>query len=450
MQYKGHYFVIDTSALLFDPSVLTYFSGNTAVIPVSVIQELDKHKDRIDHIGSLARLINRQLYDLKKLGNLNSGVKDEKSLVTIKVVQEQLEDVPHSLDKNIPDDRILSVCFTLIKQKINIKKIHLISNDLNLSLKASAYDIDTFDFQPENKYLNPTYTGFREIKLSEAMDINSMFSPEGHMECPIELNAEENECFVVTDLLENKEVFKCRHKQGSLYKIKDSLKCYKIKPLNNEQLFALDLLLDPEIKLVTLTGLAGSGKTLLSVAAGLVQSIEPDYRKYERLIISRSLVVLSGRDKMGFLPGDIKEKLDPYLIPLRDAMDFILGEKSNALEYLTAKATGTNINTHNKPKVEIEPLQFIKGRTLRNAFFIVDEAQNLSLAEVKTIVSRIGENSKIVLLGDSDQIDNPYLNKTNNGLSQVIEKFKGSKLYGHVSLKEGVRSALAHEAALRL
>lgn len=444
--YKGHYFVIDTSALLFDPTALTYFDGGTVLISVSVVQELDKHKDRSDHIGAIARSINRQLYELKKIGNLTTGVK--KDGVTIKIIQENLDDIPNTLDRHSMDDKILSVCFTLLKQKTKKNKVHLVTNDLNLSLKAAAYDIDSFDFQPETRYLEPEYKGFRNI---DSVEVDTQkFYKDRKIVCPDKLNPAENEFFYFTNPTTKGGLFRSIYREGFLHKLDDNVRCYKIKPLNNEQLYAMSLLLDPTIKLVTLTGYAGTGKTLISIAAGLVQCIEPDYRKYEKLIISRSLTVLAGKDKLGFLPGSLKEKLDPYLIPLRDAVDFVLGEKANALDYLTATATGPNMNIHNKPKVEIEPLQYIKGRTLRNSFFIVDEAQNLSLAEVKTIISRIGEDSKIILLGDADQIDNPYLNKINNGLSQVIEKFKGCKIYGHVDLKEGVRSALATEAAERL
>ena len=224
------------------------------------------------------------------------------------------------------------------------------------------------------------------------------------------------------------------------------------KPLNNEQKFAIDLLLDPKIKLVTLTGLAGSGKTLISVAAGLAQTLEHP-QEYDRLVISRSLVLLSGKDKLGFLKGGVQEKLAPYLLPLKDAIDQLMPD-SDAFDYLTA----TNFNdpdsngssSKSKPKIEIEPLQYIRGRSLRDVYFIIDESQNLTLNEVKTIVSRAGEGTKIILLGDLHQIDNPYISKSTNGLAQVIERFKDSKIAGHISLREGVRSALATEAAEKL
>lgn len=443
MSFKNQYFVIDTSALLFDPTSLTYFTEGTVLLPVSVIQELDKHKDRQDHIGSIARSLNRQLYELHKLGDLSAGIKCPKFNVTIRVVKEDLNDVPPSLDKNCMDDRILSVCLTYLKVKSRKNKVSLLTNDLNLSLKAAAYGVKNFDFQPEAKYFEAEYKGHRELIYTEDLNVNNLFIPEERkIECPKTLNAIENEFFFIKKQ-DGKGVARCVNKNGFLHKLDDNLRAYKIKPLNNEQLFALHLLMDPKVKVVALTGLAGSGKTILSCAAGLIQTIEPDKRKYEKLILSRSLVVLAGKDKLGFLPGTAKEKLDPYLIPLRDAIDFILGHKANALDYFTATATGHDMSEPNKPRIEIEPLQYIKGRTLRSAYFIVDEAQNLSLQELKTIISRTDEFSKIILLGDADQIDNPYLNKTNNGLIQVIERFKGSHLFGHVALQEGIRSDVA-------
>lgn len=448
MKYKNHIFVVDTSALLFDPSSLTFFSGNTLVIPVSVLEELDKHKDRLDQVGTNGRIVIRKLHELKKLGTLSKGVLDPESNVTVRLFEEQLEDMPESLKSDLADNRILSVAMTLLKTKKNAGKVHLITNDSNLGLKAAAFNIHSFEFQPESIYVKTEYPGYREIEESEDLVINKLYKTK--IKAPESLDAQENEYFLIKNSASGQSIL-CVNKKGYIQKINNDLKVYDIKPLNYEQRFAMDLLMDPDIKLVTLTGLAGSGKTLLSVAAGLAQCIEEN-AIYDRLVISRSLVVLSGKDKLGFLKGSLKEKLDPYLLPLKDAVDQVVGEGSGGFEYLTA----TTVEEPNgkvkqtKPKIEIEPLQYIRGRTLRNAFFIIDEAQNLTKQEVKAIISRAGEGSKIILLGDTHQIDNPYLSKTTNGLAQVVEGFKGSRIAGHVSLREGVRSELATEAAERL
>ena len=445
---KNHYYILDTSALLFDPSSLTYFKNNYVVIPAAVIEELDKHKERMDEVGSNARSVNRALYKLKDLGKLTIGVKDKDSSVTIILMDGDLEDIPASLDKSKADNRILGICFSIIKtKKIDNNKVHLITNDLNLGLKAQIYGIDSNEFKPEEKYQITDYIGYREIDDTDITSIDSIYA-NGKIIIPKKFNAIENEYFLIKNHI-SKQSVRCVHKDGFLHKINsDKQKCYNIKPLNNEQVYAMDLLLNPDIKIVSLTGLSGSGKTLISVAAGLAQCLEKS-KNYDRLIISRSLVLLSGRDKLGFLKGSLREKLDPYMLPLKDAIDQVVGENSGAFEYLTA-TTFDNVQRSNKPKIEVEPLQYIRGRSLKNAFFIVDEAQNLTINEVKAITTRMGDNAKLILLGDTDQVDNPYLSRSTNGLSQVIEKFKGSKLAGHIYLKEGVRSQLSKEAAERL
>jgi PhoH-like ATPase len=447
---KNNYFILDTSALLFDPNSLTYFKDNYVYIPVSVIQELDKHKDRLDNVGQNARQVNRKLHDLKKLGKLSGGVKDPESGVSIKLVPDGQDNIPDSLDKTQPDNRILGACFALINKNKKLKnKVHLVTNDLNLGLKAEAFGINNFEFQPDTVYKSTNYIGHREVEEAEDLVINEIYKKDKYP-CPDRLKAINNEFFLIKNPV-TKQSVRCIYREKFLYKLSKEIKCYDLKPLNNEQFYALNLLLDPEIKLVTLTGIAGSGKTLLSMAAGLFQCIEKDHL-YEKLIVSRSLVLLSGKDKLGFLKGGLDDKLRPYVLPLRDSLEQVLGDDSggnSSWEYLTG--TGTPIgNKPIKPKIEIEPLQFIRGRSLRNAYFICDESQNLSLGEVKAIVSRMGENSKIIMLGDIQQVDNPYLSKSTNGLTQVIEKFKGSCIAGHITLVEGVRSALSAEAAERL
>lgn len=450
-QFINNFYVIDTSALLFDTTSLTYFKDNTVILPISVVQELDKHKDRVDDVGINARTINRKLFALKKLGSLSKGVVDPESGVTIKLIKENLEDLPEPLDKNLADDRILNVCLTLLKDKANKDRVFLITNDINLALKAEIFEVNSFEFQPADLYVKTDYSGHKILDESDKLIINDFYKKTDVI-CPEDLDLEPNEFALIKNDATNQSV-RVRKTKGILKPLSTNFKplLNNIKPLNNEQRYALDLLLDPEIKLVTLTGIAGTGKSLVAIAAALAQTVEPKHKIYDRLIISRSLVVLSGKDKIGFLKGGIREKLEPYILPLKDAVDQVMGV-DNGFEYLTASIVDEPMNKEKpaKAKIEIEPLQYIRGRSLRDCFFIIDEAQNLSLAEVKTIISRAGENCKIVLLGDTHQIDNPYLSKTTNGLSQVIERFKDSEIAGHVSLIEGVRSELATESADRL
>lgn len=450
LKVKNNYFILDTSALLFDPNSLTYFKDNYVHIPVSVIQELDKHKDRLDNVGQNARQVNRKLHDFKKLGKLSKGVKDPDSGVTVKLVPDGQDNIPNSLDKAQPDNRILGVCFDLLaKNKKLLNKVHLVTNDLNLGLKAEAFGIDNFEFQPENVYRSTNYVGHREVEEAEDLVINEMYKKDKYP-CPERLKAINNEFFLIKNP-STKQSIRCIHREKFLYKLGKEIKCYDLKPLNNEQFYALHLLLDPDIKLVTLTGTAGGGKTICAMAAALIQSIEKN-SIYEKLMISRSLVLLSGKDKLGFLKGGLEDKLRPYVLPLRDALEQVLGDESgvnSSWEYLTG--TGTTLgNKPIKPKIEIEPLLYIRGRSLRNVIFICEESQNLTVGELKAIISRMGENSKIILLGDCEQVDSLYLSKHTNGLAQVVEKFKGSSIAGHITLEEGVRSELASQAAERL
>lgn len=443
---KKNYYVLDTSSLLFDPASLTHFSGHNVIIPVSVLQELDKHKDRLDEVGSNARTVNRKLYELKKFGNLYDGVEEPDSKVFIKIAQEVITDVPHSLDASENDNKILSVCLTLSKIKNRKNRIYLVTNDLNLGLKSEAYEIKSLEFKPEEKYKKTEYCGYREVEEADDLIINDLYTSK-QIICPIRLDAIENEYFIIKNKISNKSALAI-YKRGNL-NLFETPHCYSnIKPLNVEQKFAMDLLLNPDIKLVTLTGCAGTGKTILSIAAGLYQCIEPRNKKYEKLMLSRSLTVLSGKDRIGFLKGDLKNKLEPFLLGYKDAIDQVIGQDSQGFEYLTASMD--NNKKGFTPKIEIEPLSYIRGRSLRDSYFIIDEGQNTTISELKTIISRAAEGCKIVILGDIMQIDSPYLSKYTNGLSQVVERFKGSNIAGHITLKEGVRSQLSAEAAERL
>lgn len=446
MTKRHNYYVIDTSALLFDPLSLLHFSNSNIVIPVCVLEELDKHKDRLDDIGNNARNIIRTLYELKKEGNISKGVIVPNTGISIRIMPENIEDIPTSLNPNLNDNKILGVCLSLVNSAKKLDKVILVTNDLNLGLKAEAYNIENFNFQPEEKYTKTDYKGYRELEELEDLCIDEIYLKK-FIPCPNRLKAIENEHFLIKNTNTNKSILVI-NKDNKLHRLNDAL-CYSdIRPLNIEQKFAMNLLLDPNIKLVTLTGTVGSGKTFLSAACGLFQCIEK-HRTYSRLMISRSLVLLSGKDNLGFLKGGLKEKLDPYMLPLKDAIDQVIGDKKGGFDYLTSSLSQDG-DAIGKPKIEIEPLQYIRGRSLRDSFFIIDEAQNLTLSEVKAIISRAGENCKIVLLGDIKQIDRSYLSKYTNGLSQVIERFKGSKIAGHISLKEGVRSQLASESDERL
>lgn len=427
-------YVLDTSALLQDPACLTFYEGSTVILPVTVLGELDKHKTRMDAVGKNARHIPRLLAKYRKRGDYLNGVTLEYHDITIKFFIEKREDIPDSLDSNKPDNRILSVCLSFKKEPGN--KVFLVTNDMYLSLKAEVYGIKALEFRGTDLLNIFEYKGHRVIEESVRLNINKIYN-EKVIKCPKNYKFNENECCLIRNS-NSKQSVRCRFKDGNLYLINPNIRCNKIKPLNNEQTYVMDLLLDPTVPLVTITGKAGTGKTLLTVACGIQHVLHTE--KYRKLVVSRSLELLSGRDKLGYLKGGLDEKLAPFILPLRDAVDQVIGEDKDGFAYM---------QKDNK-KLEVEPLQYIRGRSITNTFFIVDEVQNLTKQDVKTIVTRMGEGSKIVLLGDLDQIDNSYLTKSSNGLAQVIEKFKDSPLTGHIELAEGVRSPLATEASLRL
>jgi PhoH-like ATPase len=430
---KQKVYVFDTSALLQDPSSITQYSKCIVVLPVTVLAELDKHKTRMDAVGRNARQIPRILKKYKEKGSLVSGIKIPEQEVTIEFYKEDLANFPEFLDKDKPDDRILSTCLAY-KERPN-SAVHLVTNDMYLSLKAEVYGISTFEVVESNLLNVFEYKGHRCLQETKSLCIDTIYK-EGQIVAPKNYKFCENEFCLIQNKAKSKQSVRCRYKNGILHLVDPKIACSKLRPLNNEQAYIMDLLLDPSISLVTITGSSGTGKTLSAVACGLEQVIGKD-PMYKKLVISRSLELLSGRDKLGYLKGGLEEKLAPFILPLRDAVDFILGEDRHGFEYLQKDAK----------KLEIEPLQYIRGRSITNTFFIVDEVQNLSRSDVKTIITRIGDGSKIVLLGDLDQIDNSYLTRSTNGLAQVVERFKNSPLSGHIELDHGVRSPLATEAA---
>lgn len=437
------YYVLDTSALLTDVSCLENFPNKTIVIPISVILELDKQKTRIDEIGKSARYIHKYLYNLTKQGDIKKGILDTNTNTKIMCLLEQEKDIPKGLNPTEADNRILSVCKTLQKQYKN-KQITLVTNDFNLSLKASIYGVESLEFKGNNLVEVRGYRGHRRIKCTKYLNSKTFDASENNIITLSKRNKYkffENECVYIKKSAKDQKNVIAIHKQGKLFKLKEDIRFNNIEAKNVEQFMLLNVLADPSISLVTITGLAGCGKSICAVAAGLSQVLGKN-SVYEKLVISRSLEPLSGKDRIGFLKGTLDDKLAPYILPLKDAIDLALGGSRSSYEFLK----------QNGDKLEIEPLQYIRGRSMPNVFFIVDEAQNLTRKQVKAIITRMGEGSKVVLLGDidSNQIDNIYVNSKTNGLSQTIEAFKNSKIAAHIELVDGVRSELASECAERL
>lgn len=429
-------FVIDTSVLLYDKKAIHSFPGNDVILPLQVIDEIDKFKEKPGVIGESARYVNRFLDELRGLGRLDEGVliPEEYSAsqtITIKI-DEPTACLPSGLKFERPDNKILAFCVSEVNRD-DQKPLVVVTKDINLRVKCDALGIVSEDYYKDHiEDDNASYTGYTTIMIPKG-DLDKFFD-DG------EISYEENETglspnqFVVMNAMESNTsglaVFdgdrlkSLRHHPGS------AMSNFQAK--NKEQKFAVEALLDKSVELVTLTGLAGSGKTYVALMAGLDGLQEG---RYSRIVISRSIQPV-GRD-IGFLPGDLGEKMAPWMAPIMDNFRAMMGDKD--LTYFQIMM--------DKGELEVAPLSFIRGRTFNDAYVIVDEAQNATIHELKTIITRVGKNSKIVLLGDTDQIDTPYIDRLSNGLSIVIHKFRSLKEAAHVHLTKGQRSNIASVAS---
>ncbi|MGM0640646.1 MAG: PhoH family protein [Thermotogota bacterium] len=420
-------YILDTNVLIHDPECIFNFQDNNVIIPFPVIEEVDKLKTRNDKVAKSARDINRLLDNFRENGNLHEGIKlKNKGTLKIETLDKNI-DVPKYFGQS-KDDHILFYAKHINDNDNDIETI-VVSKDLNVRVKASAIGLKAEDY------------------LTDKIDIKVL--PDGYFEIEKNENLDEKEYIEkseVQDLLSNSEINSNTYlKYGDSYYIfnedekfeKINLsydnEFYSISPRNIEQLFAFNALFNENIKFVTLVGIAGTGKTLVSLAGGLTQVIE--LKKYDKLMISKPVIPM-GKD-IGYLPGSIEEKMRPWLKPIYDNLEFLFTGKGKKPENYLEK----------NEFLEIEVLSYIRGRSIPDQFIIIDEAQNLTPAEVKTILTRVGENTKIVLTGDPYQIDNPYLDSSSNGLVYAASKFKNSSMAAHITMKKGERSELATLAA---
>ncbi len=429
-------FVLDTNVLLFDPAAYRKFGKNTVFIPLIVIEEIDRFKKDQNENGRNARNFSRFVDELRTIGSLADGVELESGGTLIISVDRIVDskDLPIDVTKN--DNLILSSALSLKHEGENVL---LVTKDINLRLKADILGIPAEDYGQVDVTLEELYSGQRVFEVSaerlKEYEASRFLMLEEH-----ELEGVyANEYFILTEFHNPRRRLLGRYhasKKGIVPLISLREGIWGIYPKNVEQQFALDALLNDEVKLVTLVGKAGTGKTLLAIAAGLEKSIAQG--KYSRLLVSRPIQPM-GRD-LGFLPGDVNEKLAPWMQPIFDNMDFLFSQNrthsSTSYEELI-----------NQGILHIEPLTYIRGRSIPGQYLIVDEAQNLSPHEVKTIITRAGEGTKIVLTGDCQQIDSPYLDETNNGLAYCVERLKAEDIIGHSTLKIGERSALSEVAS---
>ena len=432
-------YVLDTSVCLTDADVLFKFDNHDVFLPLKVLEEIDGHKKRQDSVGANARKIIRTLDEFRLKGSLEKGIRIGKGKGILKVVSfTDLKNVifPADLDLRHPDHVIIATAKTIQANADNRKTI-IVSRDINMRVICDSIGIIAEDYISESAVISSDelYTGF-VIQTFDDEVIDRYYSGEEVFlredETPQILQPNQY-VMMVSNANDKKSAlarFKTHHEplKNVVHK---KLPDWKIDARNKEQAFAIDMLMDPDIKIVSLVGRAGSGKTLLAIAAGLQQTIglRSENNHYSRLIVSRPIQPL-GKD-IGFLPGTMEEKMLPWLMPIQDNLKFLMGDRTSLEMYME------------KGKIEIEALTYIRGRSISNAFIVIDEAQNLTKHEIKTIITRIGEGTKIILTGDVEQIDNVYVNETSNGLAHAVESFKEYHISGHMTFKKGERSELA-------
>jgi PhoH-like ATPase len=432
-------FVLDTSVILFEHNSILNFDEHDIGIPITVLEELDNFKKGNDTKNFEAREFIRLIDKLAKGQMLhNWNPINGKGKGNFKVLMETggkgIVDANKVFNEYKADHRILNSALLLEKEEN--RKVILISKDINLRLKAKALGLQAEDYTTGKiQNISSLYTGNTVIENADPDAINLLYS-KGY--CPPEevLGKEKpmkNNYYILKS--GKKSVLAFYNSANGMVEQVEKKNAYGIKPRNAEQAFAIHAVLKPEIKLVSMQGVAGTGKTLIALAAALEQK-----REYKQIYLARPIVPLSNKD-IGYLPGDIKSKLNPYMEPLWDNLKFIQNQYSESdKEY--SKITEMVENE----KLVITPLAYIRGRSLSNICFIVDEAQNLTPHEVKTIITRAGENTKIIFTGDIHQIDTPYLDSQSNGLSYLIDRLKDHELYAHITLEKGERSELANLA----
>lgn len=459
-KYKGRKtFVLDTNVLLHNPASLFMFADNEVVIPFTVLGELDTFKKQNDDVGRNAREVIRHLDRLRERGHLSQGVQWNGHGGTIRVAFSEKER-PEWLRDDAPDNRIISVAWALQKEG---KHVTFISKDINCRLKSDALGIRTEDFEAQKVDADRLYAGFaslhvpgefidslyeeKQLELGRIEKYMVMTDDEGQK---VKVKLQANEFVQLLDQADDSHSGLSRRLADTDHLIPvhaPRRPTFGIMPRNVQQTMALDLLLDDDIKLVTLLGGAGTGKTLLALAAGMQKTINEE--RYDKLLVARPIMPM-GRD-IGYLPGSKDEKLSAWMQPIFDNMTYLLSTRGVGSQHAESKKPEQRIESFiNSGQVILEPLTYIRGRSIPNQFMIIDEAQNLTPHEVKTIVSRAGEGTKIVLTGDIGQIDNPYLDSSSNGLSFMVERLKGQPIVGHVTLAKSERSELASLAASKL
>ena len=429
-------YVIDTSVYLTEHQSINDFGIHDVIVPLKVLEEIDNHKKRQDTVGANARGIIRTFDTLRERGNLHKGVRLAKGHGIVSVKGHETGHLPPDLNPEQADHIIIATALTEKANNPN-RKVIVVTRDINMRVICDSLGLLCEDYNLTQLVTSPDriYSGFTEVLVDDHL-VDSFYNKD-----PVYLDEKQykklypNQFIMLISEANEKKTALSKYINSNT-KLQEVVQYKKnsvwgVRSRNKEQLFALNLLMDPDIPIVSLVGKAGSGKTLLATAAGLQQVMEQDNEPmYKRLIISRPIQPL-GND-IGFLPGTMQEKMAPWLMPIQDNLQFLMGDDKSTLEMYVDKGI-----------IEIEALTYIRGRSISNAFIIIDEAQNLTTHEIKTIITRVGEGTKIVFTGDIDQIDNVYVDATTNGLTYTIEKIKDYDVSGHITLQKGERSKVA-------
>ncbi len=430
-------YVLDTNVLLHDPNALLNFQDNQVLVPIEVIEEIDKFKRETSERGQNARSVSRRLDTLRAQGSLSKGVHLSNG-GTLRIIFESPSRrggpaLPPS--NGSVDSRILALALAVQAEDRSHPTI-LVTKDINLRLKADVYGLPAEDYETDQVNLKDLYTGFFEVSAPASSHTSfrlhgEMPMPEGPVRYPNQY------CTVFEEGAGKRSVLGRVNAAGNrIIALNDVQNVWGIKPRNRDQHFALDALLDERIKLVTLMGKAGTGKTLIALAAGLKKTVTD--REFRRLVVARPTIAMG--KELGFLPGSLEEKLSPWMQPIHDALE-MLGDLNMGREH------GRTTDLLRSGTIVVEALSYIRGRSIAHQYMIVDEAQNLTPLEAKTIITRVGQGTKIILTGDPYQIDNPYVDAGSNGFTYVVNRFRGQSISAHVELSKGERSELAETAA---
>ena len=431
-------YILDTNVLLHDPDSLLNFEENAVVIPIEVIEEIDRFKRESTELGQNARAVSRMLDGFRGAGSLSAGVglPNGGKLRIVFQKPTAAKTGRMAFGNDTVDNRILSLAAGIQKTDPKSETI-LVSKDINLRIKADALGLQAEDYETDRVLIKDLYTGMLEMTISGAQ--LTAFRAKGELELPSGKKRYPNEYYTLTEEGNSKRTALAKVDASGL-KLIPIVDCrepvWGIKPRNREQHFAFDALLDDRIKLVTLMGKAGTGKTLLAMAAGLKRVVHD--REFRRLVVARPTISMG--KELGFLPGSLEEKLSPWMQPIHDALE-LLSDLNMGHEHRRSA------DLMRSGMIVVEALSYIRGRSIANQFMIIDEAQNLTPLEAKTIITRAGHGTKVIFTGDPYQIDNPYVDSSSNGFNYLVSRFRSQAMAAHVELQKGERSELAELAA---